>query len=197
VNYFTFLLQWYNWPYLAAIVLAAASLARLGWLGRVGARLGGWLGVRRVSGHRVLRVFTVALALVGLTLNGALHDYLPTSQERGFLPGLLLAILIAGLTTRAMGRVFERHFPEIKAIGWGARHLTGSRGRVVSRMVSRDYRAGRAQVMGEDETLHIVLCKTEEGEIPYGAVVELGEYDQAAGRYNVERVEDGEASRDD
>ncbi|NNG16029.1 MAG: hypothetical protein HKM89_06060, partial [Gemmatimonadales bacterium] len=55
-----------------------------------------------------------------------------------------------------------------------------------------DYRAGRAQVMGDDETLHMVMCKTREGEIPYGSSVRLGEYDASDGRYFVEVAEESE-----
>ncbi len=188
MNYLTFLIQWYNWPYLAALLLFAASLARPAALGRLGSWLGGLMGFRRVSGFAVLRVFVVTLGIVGLTVNGALHDYWPAAQERGSVPGLLVTLLLAGLVTRSVGRIFEQHFPEIRAISWGSSDLSGRRGRVVSRVVSVDYRAGRAQVMGEEDTLHIVLCKTRGNEIPYGVEVVLGEYDEKDGRYYVEAL---------
>jgi hypothetical protein len=44
--------------------------------------------------------------------------------------------------------------------------------------------------MGDDETMHVVMCKTREGEIPYGALVTLGEYDRSDGRYFVEQVDE-------
>ncbi|UCC72657.1 MAG: DUF1449 family protein [Gemmatimonadota bacterium] len=196
MSYLTFLLQWYNWPYLAGLVLLALSMARLPVLGRLGSRVGGWLGLERASGFAVLRVFVVALAVVGLTVNGALHDYWPVAQERGFVPGLLLTLLITAAVTRSVGRVLEQHFPEIKAVSWRAKHLSGQQGRVVSKMVSRDYRAGRAQVMGDEQTLHRVMCKTRGSEIPFGAMVVLGEYDDEDGRYYVELV-DGDRSPED
>jgi hypothetical protein len=193
VNYLTFLLQWYNWPYLGGLLLVALSLARPALLGGLGARLGGLLGLRSASGSAVLRAFAVTLTVVGLTVNGALHDYWPAAQERGFLPGLVATVLLAAAVTRVVGRVFEEHFPEIKAVSWGASGLSGSEGQVVSRMVSSDYRAGRAQVMGDDETLHIVMCKTRGSEIPLGAMVVLGDYDDEDGRYFVEPADDGES----
>ncbi len=47
--------------------------------------------------------------------------------------------------------------------------------------------------MEEDGTLHMALCKTREEEIPYGARVVLGEYDESDGRYYVERAGDAES----
>lgn len=194
MSYLIFLLRWYNWLYVAGLLLAALSLARLGVLARAGRALGRGLGLQRVSGHPLVRIFGLAFGVIGLTVNGALHDYWPTAQEMGFLPGLVLTVVLAVLVTRGLGQVLERHFPEIKAVRWGAPGLGGREGRVVSRTVSLDYRAGRAQVMGEDETLHMVLCKTKGEEIPFGAVVVLGEYDAEDGRYYVERVGQAEAS---
>jgi len=188
VDYLGFLLQWYNWPYLAGLFLAVASLFPLSVLDRLGRTVGGWLNIGRVSGRAILRVFGLAFVVIGLTMNGAVHDYWPTEQERGFLPGLVVTTLIAALITKWLGRLFERHFPEIKAVGWGSPGLSGSEGRVVSRMVSSDYKAGRAQVMGEHDTLHMVLCKTREGEIPYGATITLGEFDTEDGRYFVRGI---------
>lgn len=193
MSYLLFLLRWYNWPYLAGLLLAVLSLTRLDVLARVGVALGRWLGVQRVSGHSVVRIFGLAFAVIGLTVNGALHDYWPTAQESGFLPGLLLTLLLAAFVTRGLGQVLERHFPVIKAVRWGAADLSGREGRVVSRTVSLDYRAGRAQVMDEDETLHMVFCKTRGVEIPFGAVVLLGEYDTEDGRYYVQPVDRLEA----
>lgn len=193
VDYLVFLLRWYNWLYVAGVLVAALSIARLGVLARAGAALGRGLGLQRVSGHPVVRIFGLAFGLIGLTVNGALHDYWPTAQETGFLPGLVVTVALAAIATRGLGRVLERHFPEIKAVRWGAPGLTGREGRVVSRAVSPDYRAGRAQVMGEDETLHMVFCKTTGEEIPFGAVVVLGEYDAEDGRYYVERIDRVEA----
>ncbi len=192
MNYLAFLLQWYNWPYLAALLVGAASLAKPGVLGRVGAELGRRLGAGRASGHLLIRSFAVAIAVIGLTVNGGLHDYWPEAQEVGFLPGLVFTLALAAWLTRAFGRFLDRNFPEIKAVGWGSPALSGRRGRVVSRVVSPDYRAGRAQVIGDDETLHMVLCKTVAGEIPFGSAVELGEFDRQDGRYFVEPVDASE-----
>lgn len=190
MSYLDFLAQWYNWPYLAGFVLGLLSFIRVPRLAAAGRAVGRWLGVSDASPYVILRTLGFGLGIIGLTFNGALHDYWPELQEKGFLPGLIVSVLAAALLTRSVARLFERHFPEIKAVGWGSPYLEGREARVVSRVVTPDYKAGRAQLMGEDKTLHVVLCKTKESEIPYGAAVVLDEYDEADGRYYVsERVE--------
>lgn len=187
MNYLQFLAQWYNWPFLGGLILGMASLLRLPRLERAGEVLGIRLGIYKASGRSILRIFAFTFWVVGLTLSGAVHDYWPAYQERGFLPVLIVTTLFAALSTRMLGRLLERHFPRFRAVGWGSPHLSGREGRVVSRVVSPDYRAGRAQLM-DDETLHYVMCKTVEGEIPYGAAIRLGEYDERDGRYYVEEA---------
>lgn len=189
MSYLVFLAEWYNWPYLVAALLGGVAMVYPQGVEGLGAKLRGLLRLERAAPRSLLRIGSVAFAMVGLTLNGALHDYWPAAQESGFLPVLLVTSAVALTVTRGLGRVLERHFPEIKAVRWGGPGLTGQRGRVVSQQVSADYRAGRAQIMGEDRTLHVVWCKTREVEIPYGAMVVLGEYDAEDDRYYVERVD--------
>ncbi len=196
LSYLAFLLQWYNWPYLAGFAVGVLSLVRAPGLSVVGVAIGRRLGVCHVSGLAIVRVFGFALGVIGLTFSGALHDYWPAWQERAFLPVLVASGVLAALITRWIGRLFERHFPEIKAVGWGSPHLEGREARVVSRVVNPDYKAGRAQLMGEDDTLHVVMCKTQDGEIPYGATVLLGEYDATDGRYYVVETGARSATRD-
>lgn len=188
MNYLAFLLQWYNWPYLAGFAFGVLSLFPAPGVGPLGKAVGRWLGVSRVSGRAIVRAFGFSLGIIGLTFNGALHDYWPAWQEGGFLPVLVVSVVLAALLTRSIGRLFERHFPEIKAVGWGSPDLEGFEARVVSRSVSPDYRAGRAQLMGDDETLHVVMCKTRQGEIPYGSAVLLENYDATDGRYYVVEI---------
>lgn len=194
MSYLKFLAQWYNWPYLAAVVLTAMSFVWPGNIRGVGNGLAGLLRLRRVGGHSVIRVFGITLGVTGLTVNGALHDYWPPAQQSGFLPGLALSVMVAILVTRSVGRIQERYFPEIKAVGFDARDLAGSEGRVVSRSVGPSYLAGRAQVMGDDGTLHIVLCKTGAEDIPYGSRIVLGEYDDGDGRYYARRAGQADTS---
>ncbi len=185
MNYLQFLAQWYNWPFLMGIALAAATLLRPAAFASLGARLGRHLGLERVPGNSVLMVFGLTLGLVGLTLNAALHDYWPAAQKAGFAPNLIVSLVLALWVVRWVGRVRERHFPEIKSVKFGTPELSGQEGRIVSRMVGTDYQAGRAQVMGDDGTLHVVLCKTRSGEIDYAASVVLLDYDSGDGRYYV------------
>lgn len=196
MNYFQFLIQWYNWPYLAGLGMMLLSLAYRPFLAGLGRAAGRRLGLTRTAGHSVVRTFGTTVAVVGLTVNGALHDYWPSGQEWGFVPGLAFTLSFAAYVTKRFGRFRERTFPPIRAVGLGARDLTGLEGRVVSRSVDSKYRAGRAQVMDSEETLHIVMCKTTGKEIPYGARVVLGEYDPADGRYYVERLDAPEEASD-
>jgi hypothetical protein len=194
MSYLAFLVQWYNWPYVGALVLGVLSFTPLGPVSRLGDGLGRVLDVHKVAGRLLVRVFAVVVGVLGLTVNGALHDYFPASQERGFLPGLMFTLLVAALLTRSAGKLFERQFPEIKAVGWGATDLAGREGRVVSREVSPEYPAGRAQVMEEDGTLHMVMCKTRDDDLPYGALIILVEYDESDRRYFVERAKSKDAT---
>ncbi len=194
MSYLEFLARWYNWPYLGALGLAATTLLWRSGLAPLGRRLAARMGLEDVSGPFILISFFLALAIIGLTVNGALHDYWPQAQEAGFLPGLVLSLGLALLVTRFLGRIREEHFPEIKAVSLGTPDLAGLEGRVVSRSVGPDYAAGRAQVMEADGTLHIVLCKTAGEEISYGSRVTLEEYDEADGRYYVARTGEGNGS---
>lgn len=194
MTYLEFLLQWYNWPYLAALVLAALARALPTFFRKPGTALGATLSLRQVAPHTILAIFLLSLGVAGLTINGALHDYTPDRLSVGFLPALLLSVMLAATATHVVGRVLQRHFPEIRAVGFGARNLAGREGRVVSRRVAPEYRAGRAQVMMGDGTLHMVLCKTREVVIPYGARVVLEEYDSEDGRYYVRRAGSGGGS---
>lgn len=185
MSYLDFLLQWYNWPYLGALAVAAVSLMRRHLLAAPGAAIGRLLRLERLSGLAVIRMFTLSVAVVGLTVNGALHDYWPEAQEAAFGPAFLLTLFLSAVFTRAIGAVVQQRFPQIKEVRWGGPGLSGRHGRVVSRMISADYRAGRAQVIGDDEILHVVLCKTRGDQIGYGAEVRLEEYDERDGRYFV------------
>lgn len=191
MTYLEFLLQWYNWPYLAALALAAIARVLPSVFRRPGETLVAALSLRRVAPHTLLAIFSLALGIVGLTINGALHDYSPDLLSVGFVPALLLSVMLAATAAHVVGRVLQRHFPEIRAVGFGARDLAGQEGRVVSRRVGPEYRAGRAQVMMGDGTLHMVLCKTRTAVIPYGAKIVLQEYDSEDGRYYVRRAGSG------
>ena len=189
MSYLEFLTRWYNWPYLAGLAVSVAAFLRLPPTRRLGERFRDLLDLQEVSGRFLLLVFGLSFGILGLTLNGALHDYWRRWQEIGAVPGFVVAGGAALLITRGLGRVQERHFPRYTSVKFGSPDLEGYEGRVVSRVVSPDYRAGRAQVMEEGGTLHVVLCKTSAEEIPYSATVRLQAYDPADGRYFVETVD--------
>lgn len=189
MSYLEFLARWYNLPYMAGLAVSAAAFLRLPPTRRLGDWLGGLLKLQEVSGRFLLLVFGLSFGILGLTFNGALHDYWRQWQEIGAVPGFVLAAAAALLITRTLGRVQERHFPRYTSVKFGSPELEGYEGRVVSRVVSPQYRAGRAQVMEEGGTLHVVLCKTSSEEIPYSATVRLQQYDPDDGRYFVETID--------
>ncbi len=186
MSYPQFLIQWYNWPYLAGFGLAITALLLRGPVATTGVWLGRRLGFDGVPGYWILVISGLSLGVVGLTFNGTVHDYRPGLESAAFLPVLFLSLLFSLLITRSVGRIKERQFPEFKSVRFGTPDLAGCEGRVVSRVVSPDYKAGRAQVMDEEKTLHVIMCKTRTEEIPFASAIKLLEYDEADGRYYVE-----------
>jgi hypothetical protein len=183
--YLEFLLQWINWPYLAALLGAALAgltpAATEAW--------GRWLAHRlrldTISGRFVYSTFALSLAFVGLTVNGAVHDFWPGALAHAFLPGLFVSGLLAAVLTRWMVRTRDRYFPAIRAVAFDTPDLAGAVGRVVSREVTPDSPAGRVQVVTPEGVLHIVRCKTRAERIRFGRRVVLLEYDERDGRYLV------------
>jgi hypothetical protein len=194
VSYLEFLIQWYNWPYVAA--LFAATLAW--WLAPATEAWGRWyahrLRIETVSGRSVYVTFWIVVALVGLTLNGAVHDYAPAWLARAFAPVLIVTLVIAALLTRWIVRTRDRYFPPIRAVRFNATDLAGAAGRVVSREVGPDVPAGRVQVVTREGVLHIVRGKTRGERLRFGRRVILLEHDASDGRYFVVS-EKGEVSR--
>lgn len=185
MSYFEFLVQWYNWPYVAAALIA--SLAA--WRPAAAEAWGRWLAHRlrldTLSGRFVFGAFWTSVTLVGLTLNGAVHDYFPAWLGRGFVPVLLLTAAFAVLLTRSVVRLRDRYFPPIHAVSFGATNLAGAAGRVVSREVAPEQPGGRVQIVTSDGVLHIVRVKTRGERLRFGRRVVLLEYDERDGHYFV------------
>lgn len=194
MSYLEFLSQWYNWPY-----SGAALLATMGWWRAAATEAWGrWyaarLRIETVSGRFVFVTFWLAFAFVGLTLNGAVHDFAPRWLGAAFLPVLALTAASAALLTRWIVRTRDRYFPPIRAVSFNAPDLAGATGRVVSREVGPEGPTGRVQVVTREGVLHIVRGKTRAERIRFGRRVVLLEYDETDGRYFVVS-ESGEVTR--
>lgn len=185
MTYVEFLFEWYNWPYVGALLVATMGWWRAAATEAWGRWYGHLLRLETVSGRFVFVSFWLIFAFVGLTLNGAVHDYAPGWLGRAFLPGLVFGGLTAAIVTRWIVRTRDRYFPPIRAVRFNAPGLSGTAGRVVSREISPDAPTGRVQVVTREGVLHIVRGKTRAERLRFGRRVILLEYDEGDGRYLV------------
>ncbi|MFB6368243.1 MAG: hypothetical protein ABEJ00_01325, partial [Gemmatimonadota bacterium] len=159
MSYGEFLLQWYNLVFLAAGALGAVvALA----------------GRSREEGGRFLpAAAALATALVGLTLNGAIHDLRlgdPASHFWWVLPVSRLGLRWAR----------NRWFPPVRGVRFNPPGQEGVEAKVVSSSVDEEPASGRAQWQDEDGVLTLVKCHTREGEggMGFGADVEKNKEDE-------------------
>ncbi len=171
MSYLDFLTRWYN---LSFLFLVLAGLG-VGWKGR--------LRKRRAS---AVSLGLVAAGIVGLTINGALHDLGIEGYERRFPAVLAGAILIGGLIGMLVTRARRRLFPAVEGMAFTVPGLEGSKARIVSREVVAEPASGRAQWRDEDGVMHIVRVHTREGTLPFGREVRLVSYDERGRSYLVE-----------
>ncbi len=193
-SYLAFLIQWYNWPFTAAVLV----VTMVWWRAAATEAWGRWyadhLRIQTISGRFVFVAFWFVFALVGLTLNGAVHDFAPAWQARAFLPVLVVTAIATAFLTRWVVRTRDKYFPPIRAVRFDAPDLAGSSGRVVSREVSPEAPVGRVQIVTREGVLHVVRVKTRAERIRFGRRVTLVEYDGTDGRYFVVS-ERGEVAR--
>lgn len=170
MSYFEFLGRPFNLPFVGALVLGLAVL----------------VANRRVSpdlfyGHAWL----LALAVTGLTLNGAIHD-LRLGDPAGRFPAVLvISGLVAGAAAFAARRIRDRLFPPVETVRFNEPGLEGAEARVVSRRVEEDPGSGRAQWHDGEGVLHFVTCHTASGSVGFGTTVTLEEFDDEHGSYLV------------
>ena len=170
MSYGEFLLQWYNLIFLVAGVVGLAA-----------ALFGGG------EDRDPFRFAATALStsIVGLTLNGAIHDLRlgdPAGQFWWVLPSALVGGALFGW---AMERARNRWFPPVQGVRWNPPGQEGAEARVVSSSVGQEPASGRAQWQDEDGVLTLVKCHTAEDEMKFGARVRLEEYDADGESYLV------------
>ena len=177
MSYIEFLGRWYN-----AVFLLLGGLGAIIWIaGRVRKRRPG-------SGLKSIVIGTLlGAAVVGLTLNGAIHDLALGDPAARFPLVLAASVVVALLFARGYQRLAQRYFPAVRDVELDSPDLGGLEARVVSRDVGCDPRSGRAQRQAGD-TLHLVHCHTSDEGLRFGRTVRLLEYEPAVGSYRVEKV---------
>lgn len=170
MSYGEFLLQWYNLIFLAAgAVGLAAALFGSG------------------EDRDPLRFAATALSasILGLTLNGAVHD-LRLGPPAGHFWWVLPAALVGGgLLGWGIERARDRWFPPVQGVRWNPAGQEGAEAQVVSSSVDEEPASGRAQWQDEEGVLTLVKCHTAEDEMKFGARVRLEEYDESGDSYLV------------
>jgi len=173
MSYLEFLARPQNLVFLAA----AAAAAALYLVERVGDR-----DLFRI------RVGLVALAVTGLTLNGAIHDLSLGALPELFPRVVAISVPVAVAAAWAIHRLRERLFPRVRRVRFNEPGLTGVEARVVSRRVDSDPGSGRAHWHDGEGVLHIVRCHTEGGSIGFGKKVRLEEFRGEEGSYRVRTI---------
>lgn len=175
--YLTFLLQWYNLPWLLAV--AAGGLAAL-------------LGSRRRSFSP--SALAITAGVTGLTLNGAIHDLRLGAIGPRFPIVAVVCLAVGLLAAWFLPRLRDRIAPAVTGVTFNQPDLEG-RGAVVlsARVGEGGDEIGRARHRDPDGVSHIVRIRLEAGEAPasvaFGTRVLLDRYDPPARAYVVRRAD--------
>ncbi|TFG66838.1 MAG: hypothetical protein E4H28_00570 [Gemmatimonadales bacterium] len=168
--YAEFLAEWFNLPFVGAVVV------------------GSILALRQ---HRQVRASWVpaavfAAGIIGLTINGAIHDLaLGSSAERFPFVFVLATVTGTGLAF-AGSRILRRAFPPVTGVTWNQPGLEGSTAQIVTATSGRGSRGGRARVRDADGVVHVVRIHAPGGSLRFGRRVRLGPFDDSRSAYPVE-----------
>ena len=133
----------------------------------------------------LLHAGLLALAVTGLTLNGAIHD-LRLGDPGGRFPTVAVVSTLVAIGAAILGRAArDRWFPPVEAIRFNEEGLEGTVARVVSRRVGPEPGSGRAQWHTGDGVLHLVTCHTGGEKAGFGDSVRLEAFDDDHGSYLV------------
>lgn len=170
MSYLEFLGRPYNLVFLAAGFVGAGVLI---------------VGRRREEDLFLAHTGLIALAVAGLTLNGAIHD-LALGDPADRFPAVLGLSVVLAAASAGVGRLIrDRFFPPVREVHFNERGLEGVEARIVSRSVDADPASGRAHWHDGEGGLHLVSCHTAEGRIEFGTTVRLEEFDDEHGSYVV------------
>lgn len=134
-------------------------------------------------------ILLVAAGVVGLTFNGALHDFRIEPIARWFPLVAVLSLGAAWLIARTASRFRHRWFPPVRAVAFNQPGLEGEEAVVLSADLEHG-RIGRARHRDETGTSHIVRVHLSEGDeagaLRFGGRVRLGSFDPVRASYPVE-----------
>lgn len=170
MSYLEFLGRWYNLLYLA---LAGAGTVLL---------------LFRRRGDRDLLFPGAALVadgVVGLTLNGAVHDLGLGSPADHFAIVLGISVATGVAVGWGVRRLRDRWFPPVTGVRWNPTQAEGNEARVVTSEVTEEPGSGRAQWQDADGHLVVVRCHIEGEPLGFGKEVRLVEYDAEGESYLV------------
>lgn len=200
MTYLQFLGQWYNLVWLGAVGagLLFALKARMSGRGRIVARTperGDDDTVRKATkdleGPRMSPAAALITAgVLGLTLNGAIHDFHLGPVPRRF-PIVFFASLVGGwLLARGFSRLRHRFAPPVTGITFNREGLEGREAVVLSGSLDESG-IGRARHRDAAGVAHIVRVHESGGEateLRFGRRVRLGRFDEELRAYAAERV---------
>lgn len=141
---------------------------------------------RRSADGLAVGLGAFAVGVLGLTLNGAIHDF-RLGEPSGWFPLVLVLAIGGGVLAGWAGACLrDRWFPPVHEVRFDAPGLEGRSAKVVSRGVGERPASGRAQLRDEGGVLHLVHCHVGRGEERgFGERVRLEEYDEASGSYRL------------
>lgn len=185
MNYFEFLVQPYNLLWLAAAVGGLIALAFGGRRGHRALNPEGRIPPVRTS----IRILLLVAGLVGLTINGALHDL--RLDPIGPRQPLVATVSLAAAWLLAWGgpRLRRRMFPPVTAVKFNEPGLEGAEAVVLSRGIGPNDEPGRARHYAEDGVSHIVrVAPAGRHSLRFGMKVTLGRFDDAKRAYSATPV---------
>lgn len=168
MSYLEFLARPYNLVFLA---LGAAGVVVL------------FAARRREEDLFLLHAGLIALAVAGLTVNGAIHDLALGDPAERFPEVLGISVVIAAAAAGVGRLVRDRFFPPVRKVHFNERGLEGVEARIVSRSVDPEPGSGRAHWHDGEGGLHLVSCHTAEGRLEFGSTVRLEAFDDEHGSY--------------
>jgi len=170
LSYAEFLVQWYNLPFVAAVVGAGVLSVVRRSVGR------GWSPALFIGG------------IAGLTMNGAIHDLALGSPAARF-PLVFTCALASGGGLVLLGRRIRRRlFPPVTGVTWNQRGLDGSNAQIVTATGGPGSPFGRARVRDEEGVSHVVRVHFEGPALRFGRRIRLGDFDEPTESYPVEPV---------
>ena len=140
-------------------------------------------------------IVLTAAGVLGLTLNGALHDFRLEPIARWFPLVAILALGAGWLIARSASRFRHRWFPPVRAVAFNQPGLEGEVAIVLSADLEHG-RVGRARHRDETGTSHILRIHLAEGggsdALRFGGRVRVGMFDPERRSYPVEPVRPSE-----